>query len=132
MAKKKIRFSVSDGLQMQTTFAEDTPEGLGAWYLKQGEIDQRRGVALGLRTLFAPVGAAMKGQSLEQVELLIMSAERSFEDYMRRAREQAQYHHQSLLGRPNPSVTQPIEESSEESSPSVLSDPTEDLTNLFN
>jgi hypothetical protein len=140
-SKKKIRFRVSDGpIPVETTFVEDSPEGYGAWYLKQGEIDPRRGVALGLRTLFAPVGAAMRGRSLEQVELLIMSAERCFEDFMRQAREQAQRHHQSSLERPSPSDTRTNEESRNgfsnamDDSPShgLLVNPNEDLSNLFN
>jgi hypothetical protein len=140
-SKKKIRFRVSDGpIPVETTFVEDSPEGYGAWYLKQGEIDPRRGVALGLRTLFAPVGAAMMGRSLEQVELLIMSAERCFEDFMRQAREHAQRHHRSSLERSSPSDTRTNEESRNGFSNAIddfppsglLVNSNEDLSNLFN
>jgi hypothetical protein len=152
--KKVIRFRVSNGpVQVDTDFILDSPEGYGAWYLKQGEIEPRRGVALGLRILFAPLGAAMMGQSLEQVETLILSSERYFEDFMRQAREQAQCNRRSSPENlmTNPEEPKTNEKSSEESrnglSNSIdgssnamddlpphglLVDPNEDLSNLFN
>ena len=149
-SKKMIRFRVSDGLvQGDTTFVEDSPEGYGAWYLKQGEIDPHRGVALGLRTLFAPLGSALKGQTVEQVETRILSSERCFNDLMRQAREQAQCSRRSspenlML---NPEGPRANEESRNGFSNSIdvsahviddlpphglLVDPNEDLSNLFN
>jgi hypothetical protein len=149
-SKKMIRFRVIDGLVVgDTTFVEDSPEGYGAWYLKQGEIDPHRGVALGLRTLFAPLGAAMRGQSLEQVEARILSSERCFNDLMRQAREQAQCSRRSSPEKlmPNPEVPKTNEEARNGFSNAIdvsshviddlppnglLVDPNEDLSNLFN
>jgi hypothetical protein len=148
--KKVVRFCVSDGpVQVDTDFIEDSAEGNGAWYLKQGEIEPRRGVALGLRILFAPLGAAMRGQSLEQVEALILSSERCFSDFMRQAREQAQCNHRSSSENliPNPEGTRTNEESRDGFSNAIdvsshaiddlapnglLTDPNENLSNLFN
>lgn len=141
--KKMIRFRVSDGpVQVDADFIKDSPEGYGAWYLKQGEIEPRRGVALGLRTLFAPVGAAMMGQTHEQVETLILSSERYFSDFMRQAREQAQLNHRSSSENPIPDTNGAAtnEESRngfskavDDSPPNGLFvDPNEDLSNLFN
>jgi hypothetical protein len=121
---KKIRFRSDGPMPLKTTFVEDSPEGYGAWYLTQGEIEPRRGVALGLRVLFAPLGAAMKNQSIEQVEALILSSERYFTDLMRQAREQAQCSRQS-----SPEPSKPIDESTPHDS---LVNPGENLSNLFN
>jgi hypothetical protein len=141
--RKKIRFRVSDGpVPVDTEFLEDSPEGQGAWYLKQGEIEPRRGVALGLRVLFNPLGAAMRGQSIEQVEALILSSERCFSDFMRQAREQAQCNHQSSSEKPipHPKGTGTEEEARDEISNAIdnfpsnglLVNPNEDLSDLFN
>jgi hypothetical protein len=148
-SKKMIRFCVSDGPVIgKTTFIEDSPEGYGAWYLKQGEIDPDRGVALGLRILFAPLGSALKGQTVEQVEARILSSERCFNDLMRQAREQAQCNRRSspenLMSNSEEPRTKDesrngfsnsidVSPHAMDNSPShgLLVDPNEDLSNLF-
>jgi hypothetical protein len=140
-SKKMIRFRVFDGpVLVNTTFVEDSPEGIGAWYLSQGEIEPRRGVALGLRALFTPLGAAMKGQTVEQVEALILSSERCFSDLMRQAREQAQSNCRSssenLTSHPNGTGTEEgfIDQFSNAIEPpqGLLANPSENLSDLFN
>ncbi len=130
-SKKVNRVRVSDGpVLVDTTFVDDSPEGEAAWYLNQGEISPRRGVALGLRTLFTPLGAAMRGRSLEQVEALILSSERCFRDFMRQAREQAQR---------NPEGPRTEEECKDQLSNAIenfpphglLANPSENLSDLF-
>jgi hypothetical protein len=137
--KKKIRFRCDGPVQSNTTFVEDSPEGYGAWYLAQGEIEPRRGVALGLRILFAPLGAAMRSQSIEQVDALILSSERCFTDLMRQAREQAQCSNRSSPEPLRPSSSNAPEATDEPSKPidespphSSLVNPGENLSNLFN
>jgi hypothetical protein len=142
-SKKVNRVHVSDGpVLVDTTFVDDSPEGEAAWYLNQGEIAPRRGVALGISTLFSPLAAAMRGKSLEQVEALILSSERCLSDFMRQAREQAQCNRRSSPENlmPNPEGLSSNEESRngfsnaiDDSSPQVLlADTSENLSNLFN
>jgi hypothetical protein len=84
----------------------------------------------------------MRGQTVEQVEALILSSERCFSDLMRQALEQAQCHHRSSpenLIHPSPNETGCFEEFKDGSSKAmddsplhgVLADPNENLSDLF-
>jgi hypothetical protein len=141
-SKKVNRVNVSDGpVLVDTTFVDDSPEGEAAWYLNQGEIAPRRGVALGISTLFRPLAAAMRGQSLEQVEELILSSERCLFDFMKQARERAQLNRRSSPENLTPNLDGPRTEeefkdqfsNATENSPpqSLLANPSENLSNLF-
>ena len=69
-------------LKINTTFVETKPAGLGAHYLKSGEIDTRAGIEIAIGCLFAPLGAAVSGASRREVEALIAASRTQFEIYL--------------------------------------------------
>lgn len=81
MSKRQIPFSVE-----KTTFLYDSPEGLGARYLDRGDIPKRECVKMMLRSLWAPLEAALSSMSEAEVEALITAADRLHQLTMDNAR----------------------------------------------
>ena len=81
MSKRQIPFFVE-----KTTFLSDSPEGLGARYLDRGDIPKRECVKMMLRSLWAPLEAALSSMSEAEVEALITASDRLHQLTMDNAR----------------------------------------------
>ncbi|NJO94388.1 MAG: hypothetical protein HC820_08725 [Hydrococcus sp. RM1_1_31] len=77
-------------LKLDTKFIESIPAGQAAKFLNSGEIDLRTGVEIAIACLFAPLGAAIDGASLSEVERLIAISHTQMETYFALARGRCQ------------------------------------------
>lgn len=75
--------------KIDARFPDESPQALGAQYLRSGEIQQKEGVALAIAVLFGPIGAVRSGQSREVFDEAIAHAERVFTNYIEIAKSQA-------------------------------------------
>ena len=76
---KRVSFKID------TTYKEQTGAGFGAFYLNQGEIAKREGVGQAVGCLFAPLGAALRGATRQEIEELIAISRTQLELYMNMA-----------------------------------------------
>ncbi len=77
-------------VNIDTTFSEHRPAGIGAKYLNSGEIRARDGVELAITCLFTPIGAAMEGATLSEIKQRQEIARTIFETWMNLATSRAE------------------------------------------
>ena len=77
-------------VNIDTTFSEHRPAGIGARYLNSGEIRARDGVELAITCLFTPIGAAMEGATLSEIKQRQEIARTIFETWMNLATSRAE------------------------------------------
>ena len=77
-------------VNIDTTFSEHRPAGIGARYLNSGEIRVRDGVELAITCLFTPIGAAMEGATLSEIKQRQEIARTIFETWMNLATSRAE------------------------------------------
>ena len=69
-------------VKINTTFSENKSAGVGARYLNSGEITARNAIEIACTCLFAPIGGATAGESLEKVKARQAVSRAIFENYM--------------------------------------------------
>lgn len=86
-------------LSIETSFNQSQNAAIAAKYLKEGEIPMKEGIEIALSCLFAPLGAASEGASVERIKSLIQTSRVQFETYMNLAL--CQLENQSDVGKEN-------------------------------
>lgn len=76
---RQIKFKID------TTFSDNISAGVAAKYLNSGEIFLRDGVEIAISCLFAPIGAAVEGETRAEVEARCEVSRMQFETYMKLA-----------------------------------------------
>ena len=69
-------------LKIDTTFSEKKGAGIALEYLSSGEISLRGGIEIALSCFFAPIGAAVGGATLSEVQARCELSRMQFETYM--------------------------------------------------
>ena len=87
---RQVRFNID------TTFSENKRAAMGVKYLNSGEIPSRTGTELAISCLLTPLGYAVFGGSLQEVDSQIEISRTIFESYMNLARNRAESDEKSL------------------------------------
>lgn len=69
-------------IRIDTTFSENKSAGVGARYLNSGELTKRDAIEIACTCLFAPVGGANAGESLEKIKARQAVSRAIFETWM--------------------------------------------------
>ncbi len=86
---RQVRFNID------TTFSENKRAAMGVKYLNSGEIPSRTGTELAISCLLTPLGYAVFGGSLQEVDSQIEISRTIFESYMNLARNRAESNEKS-------------------------------------
>jgi hypothetical protein len=96
-------------LKIETTYGEQTRPGLGTFYLNQGEIAKREGIGQAVGCLFAPLGAAIRGASKEEIEALSAISRTQLELHINlalaRCQENLDFSSKTQVDSPSPEAT---------------------------